>query len=99
MRSGVYNEQVVIDKPLNIIGETESGAAIIKDGIILNADGITMEGLRITGADAGILVKSNNDIIKNNIVVGNALGIRLIGKSNKNFNNYFDNSQNAHVQI
>lgn len=95
VRSGVYNEQVVIDKSLNIIGDTESGAAILKGGIILNAEGITVEGFRITGTDEGLLVKSNNNIIKNNIVVGNKLGIKLTGKSNKIFNNYFDNSQNV----
>ncbi len=95
INGGIYNENVLVNKTLNIVGDTAGSVPVINGGIILKADSITIEGLRITGADIGILVNSNNDVIKNNIVVGNNLGIKLIGNGNKVFNNYLDNSQNA----
>ncbi len=95
IKSGVYNENVVIDKPVDLLGDTSGSAPIIYGGIVLNADSSTIEGFRITGADIGILVNSNNNIIKNNILLQNNVGIKLSGKDNKVFNNYFDNAQNA----
>jgi parallel beta-helix repeat protein len=91
VESGIYNEQILIDKRLHLAGED----AIITGGIVLNADESSVEGFRITGADVGITVNSDSNIIKNNIVVGNTLGIKLTGNNNHVFNNYFDNSQNA----
>jgi len=92
VRSGIYNEQVNVDKSLIIIGES---GTIIKGSFTLSADHTTIDGFRIMGADVGILVGSNENIIKNNIVIGNNIGIKLTGNNNKIFNNYFENSQNS----
>ena len=79
--SGTYQESLVINKPIVLKGidsgsglprvETENGPAIT-----LKADGIVLEGFWAKSAsgwteDAGILVLSNNNVIRNNMASGN----------------------------
>ncbi len=79
--SGTYQESLVVNKPLVLKGidsgnglprvETENGPAIT-----LKADGIVLEGFRARSAsgwteDAGILVLSNHNIIRNNMASDN----------------------------
>lgn len=74
--SGVYQERIVIDKPLILKG-IDSGSGMpfvdVDDGsaITLYADGITLEGLSARsssgwGNDAGIMVVSSDNILRNN---------------------------------
>ena len=105
VKGGTYPESVKVDKTLMLIGVKRDGRAPIinADGfnsaIILNADGCTVEEFRIIGAtDAGITVNSDNNVITDNVILGNALGIWLKGNGNWIFNNYFENAKNAEDQ-
>ena len=102
VRSGTYHESVIIDEPLKLVGVFQYGSApvINADGfnsaITINADGCTIEGFRIIGAeDAGITINTDNNVIKNNVIFGNNIGIKVTGNENQIFNNYFDNARNA----
>lgn len=79
--SGTYEESVVVDKQLVLRGinsgngqplvETDNGPAIT-----LKADGIVLEGFSARSSsgwtgDAGILVLSDDNIIRNNVASGN----------------------------
>jgi nitrous oxidase accessory protein len=78
---GVYSHSIEVNKPLHLRGidsgdglprvETDDGPAIT-----LKANGITLEGFRVRSTsswegDAGLLVSSSHNIIKNNFFDGN----------------------------
>jgi len=79
--SGTYQESLVVNKPLLLKG-IDSGSGLphvwTENGpaITLKADGIVLEGFWATSTsgwtdDAGILVLSNHNIIRNNIASDN----------------------------
>ena len=93
VHSGTYNERLNVTKPLVIRGmNTGSGMPVVDaegDGstVILNADGIVLEGLYLTGAggwpESGIKVNSDDNIIARvNVWENNWVGIYLRGCSN-----------------
>ncbi len=103
--SGVYDENVVVDKSVTLkgIGYPVVDAGGEGDAITLTADGITLEGFTVanserrSGCDAGISVNSsNNNITCNNVSNNNMNGIRLSSSSNNTItgnnasNNYYD---------
>jgi len=79
--SGIYKEHLIIDSPLSLQGENMNSTII--DGnntsghvITVNADGTTISGFTIqhsgdTIGDSGIMITSNNNIIKNNFLTEN----------------------------
>jgi nitrous oxidase accessory protein len=79
--SGTYEESIDINRPLNLKGiDSGSGMPFVDadDGpaIVLSADGITLEGFSARsssgwGTDAGVLVISKNNVIRNNAASGN----------------------------
>ncbi len=79
--SGTYQESLVINKPVILKGiDSGSGLPLVETennpAITLKADGIVLEGFRAKSAsgwteDAGILVLSNNNLIRNNTATGN----------------------------
>lgn len=91
--SGTYKESLVVDKPLIIKGiDSGSGLAIVQTesdpAITLKANGIVLESIWAKSAsvwtgDAGILVLSNDNVLRNNTASGNGnAGIILQGCSN-----------------
>ena len=100
---GTYYENIVVDKCLDLIGlknpVIDAGGDYAKGpGVTILADGILMEGFTIrnstnTAGDplsgAGILVRSNNNTIRGNILKNNyRSGIKvLIGYNNSITNN------------
>lgn len=78
--SGTYQESIEIKKPLILRGiDSGSGLPNVEadegSAIVLSADGITLEGFMASsssswGGDAGILVVSKNNIIRNNAASG-----------------------------
>ena len=89
--AGTFNENIVIDRAI-VFGalDTEKPPAIVtsdsRAGIILAADGITLNGLNITGtAKTGLLVQSNNNRIRDITVQGLEWGIQLKDASNNIF--------------
>ncbi|MDM7911669.1 MAG: NosD domain-containing protein [Methanotrichaceae archaeon] len=79
--SGTYEESIDVNKPLTLKG-VDSGSGMpfvdVDDGpaIVLSADGIILEGFSARsssgwGTDAGVLVISKNNVIRNNAASGN----------------------------
>jgi parallel beta-helix repeat protein len=78
VKDGMYNENVVVNKQLNLIGiglpTVDAGGN--NSAIEVTADVCLIEGFNVTGSgddhgDAGICVRSDNNIIKNNIANSN----------------------------
>lgn len=91
--SGTYQESIDVKKLLTLRGiDSGSGLPFIDtdDGsaIVLSADGITLEGLLARsssgwGGDAGILVVSKNNVIRNNAASGcGNVGISVLQSQN-----------------
>ena len=95
---GPYYENVVVNKQLKLVG---TDMPIVNAGgsgipIILSADGITLEGFKVSRSCgdsyvncAGIMVTSNNNTITGNIVINSMQGIILESSSN---NDIIDNT-------
>jgi|GEM_PF-1176791 len=100
VHSGIYRENLVINKLLNLQGIDTTGmkpvvdAGEIGSAITLSADGIRLEGFVATnsnlqGDSAGICVISNYNIITGNVVFDNHRGICL---QNSTGNSVIDNT-------
>lgn len=85
--NGIYHENVIIDKSIQLIGENRESTIVDggSPGIIfyINADSVEIENINITsngntGRIGGILLDSNyNTIINNNIMYLDGFGIGL----------------------
>ena len=91
VHSGVYYENVVVDKSVTLIGNGQPVVDANGSGcaIILTEDRITLRGFNATnsgssGSDIGIEVTSNNNTITGNNVSNNGVGIGLYYSSNNN---------------
>lgn len=83
---GIYLGQIVIDKPVSLIG---IGTPILDGGgkgdvVSIKADGVTVKGFEIMGSgkeladsDAGIKCYSKGNIIEDNRIVNNLFGVYL----------------------
>jgi len=91
IESGRYYEHLKVDKSITLLG-TDAGAGIpILDAtgcgcpIIISADGVVVEGLKMMNGgpnSSGILVLSDENVIRNNDASNNYIGIRLVGSNN-----------------
>jgi parallel beta-helix repeat protein len=105
--SGVYNENVNINKALNLVGvDSGSGRPLVNAGgsgsvITITASNTTVGGFNITGSGgcgcghSGIKVLSSNNLIMNNIIYKNKYGIYIeAAGTNNSFvsNDLLDNS-------
>ena len=86
--SGEYFGNIVIDKPVSLIGVDSDGKKpeIIttagESGIRINADGTTIEGFVIRGdSECAILVNSDNNIIADNEILKTPVGITLFSSA------------------
>jgi nitrous oxidase accessory protein len=99
---GTYYENIIVDKRLDLIGlknpVIDAGGDYAKGpGVTILAEGILMEGFTIrnstnTAGDplsgAGVLVRSNNSIIKGNILENNyRSGIKVLSGYNNTISN------------
>lgn len=81
--SGTYNENLIVDKSIKLIGEGEDTCSINGDGVrnVVNitANWINMTGFRIVGngGECGIYVITDNVTLSHNHVSGNIIGISL----------------------
>ena len=110
VHSGIYDENVVVDKSVTLkgIGHPVVDACGEGDAIRLTADGITLLGFTATNAGnswlfstmihAGINVISNNNTITGNNASNNRKGIRLCSSCNNKiyFNNFINNTDNVY---
>ncbi|UCB58237.1 MAG: right-handed parallel beta-helix repeat-containing protein, partial [Thermoplasmatales archaeon] len=104
--SGVYYEQVVIDKSIILEGEDKNTTVIdggkVDDVIYINGNGTTISGFIIQNADdglnsddAGIDVRGNNNIITDNIIKKNyryGVYVQALHSNNTISNNIFDSN-------
>ena len=86
LEPGIYSGPATVDRPITIEG---NGKAMIDGGgsesvITIQADGVTLRGLRITHSgrsydkmDAGLLVEANEAVIENNAIDNSLFGINL----------------------
>ena len=87
VRSGTYEENVVVNKQLILRGiDTGTGMPVV-DGtgsaITLNMDGIVLEGFDVRNSSYGVYITSNyNTLTNNNISNNNYYGILLYSSSN-----------------
>ncbi len=101
--SGTYYENIVIDKSINLIGEDKDTTIIDGGGkediVFINANWVNISGFTIQNSgsalcpyyDSGIhIIFGKNNIIKNNIILNNAVGIYLDDAAD--FNNIIGNS-------
>ena len=68
---GDYEKNVIVDKPLNIIGNgSRESEIMVTTGhpITITADGCTIQGLNVIGGGGGIFVESDNNMISDNII-------------------------------
>ena len=99
---GTYYENIVVDKRLDLIGlknpVIDAGGDYVKGpGVTILADGVLMKGFTIrnstnTAGDplsgAGVLVRSNNNTINENILENNyRSGIKVLGGYNNSITN------------
>ncbi|PKL58334.1 MAG: protein kinase, partial [Methanomicrobiales archaeon HGW-Methanomicrobiales-5] len=84
--SGIYAENIRLDKKISLIGiDRGSGAPVIDSGKKGNAveilvDGCTVDGFVIRNSDLlnGIRIASDQNTIRNNTIQKNAQGITLV---------------------
>ena len=104
--AGTYNENVVIDKSLALIGAgrevtTVQAASALNPAIEVTADNVTVSGFKATGAtDAGTagiqLSGVSNCSVVNNTATGNERGIRLTKSLNNIIEGNIASSNNKH---
>ena len=91
VRIGIYNENIIVDKSINLIGENKNKTIIDGQGkgntITLTCEKIRINGFTITNGSqknvskikswdsAGIRLNSSNNTIIGNIIINNNLGI------------------------
>jgi nitrous oxidase accessory protein len=85
--SGFYQENVVVDKPLKIVGESKELTVVdcggfnyttISKGFSVMSDNVLIENFTITNAYRGIYVENATNVtIANNILILNNEGIKL----------------------
>lgn len=93
VRSGTYNENVIVDKSITLIGNyvvarepliNGTGIDTGSIGIKITADGVKVQGFNVTNSGTGILVDGSNDDVSWNTANNNYYGIYLTGSSNNN---------------
>lgn len=89
--SSPYQENIVVDKSLTLLGENETTTIIeggnLSDCVVLHAAGVTLQGFTLrhaSGKDYGVRIGSSNNVIRGNIITNNMIGIYLRGV-NSNF--------------
>ena len=101
--NGTYNENVVANKPVVLIGEDRDSTVIdaggAGPGIDITADVVTIRRLTVRNSDeSGIHVSSNNNVILRNSIRDNFRGIHVASfESNRIYhNNFMGNTENAY---
>ncbi len=75
VKAGTYNENVVVNKTVSLIGEDRSNTVIDGNGagtgILVTASYVTVENFAVRNCEIGIKVESNDNIISSNHVFSN----------------------------
>lgn len=100
VQSGIYQENVLLNKSISIIGKDTGGGRPVVDAakkgsaITILADGVTLEGFNLTNAYgsradfyAGIRIWANDSLIRDNQAFNNENGIYLTQSLNSSLQN------------
>lgn len=101
--NGIYYENLHIDKKLHLIGEDKTHTIVdgskVKDVIFISSDCVSISGFTIqnsgkSGRDSGIEIHSDYNMILDNIIINNTIGIFLRDSNNDTIleNTIFSNS-------
>ena len=91
--SGIYYEDVTVDKSIKLIGENRE-TTIIDGSVEVKADGVNISEFTIQNSQgSGINISSNYNTIWNNNILNNHNGIMLINSNNNviSYNNISNN--------
>lgn len=104
VHSGLYREHINISKPVTLHGlDDGNGMPVIASNVTecvikINADRVTLDGLHVKAFNyfngSGIIVTSDNSIIKNNLIENNGYsGIKILNSYNSSIvnNSIFNN--------
>ena len=101
--SGYYTENLVINKPITLIGEDKGNTTIDGNNDVtvgVFSDNVGLEGFTIKNGTKGIMLNnSSKNTIKENTIINNNYGIYIDNKSTNNTiyqNNFIDNTKNAY---
>ncbi|ATU08847.1 S-layer protein domain-containing protein [Methanohalophilus portucalensis] len=110
VKNGTYFENVVVNKTLTLIGDTENTLPLINasgngSAITITADNCSIQNFNVTGsgddwnggdADSGIKIKSENNNIVNNSVYSNNYAIYTFEVGNNSIkNNTISDNENG----
>ena len=91
--NGVYVENVIVNKSINLVGEQRNATVIIGTGeatVLITADNCTLMGFTMktsTGLSLdtkGVCVLSNNNVVVNNTIINHTWGVFLESSSKGN---------------
>jgi len=94
---GSYYENIVVDRPVDLVGNGSEVTMIHHDGndmsdnvpvVRIESDEVHLSGLYIYGGYAysdGLLIESSRNTITDNLISGNRAGIRLSGSKGNTF--------------
>jgi parallel beta-helix repeat protein len=106
VRNGTYYENLVINITIDLIGEGYKTTVIdsggIEDTILISEDSVTLMGFTITnGNNSGLTISSDNNIISNNNISNNPIGINILASSSSNViaNNEISRNEGAGIDV
>jgi parallel beta-helix repeat protein len=101
VRSGVYSENVVVNKTISLLGE-DLNTTIIDGGttgnavLVEGADGVMVTGFTVRSASNGLYVQGSGQSVFRNVVSDNLdCGIRMVGSDNSIIANTLSNNNLA----
>jgi parallel beta-helix repeat protein len=107
--SGNYYENIVIDKPLKVLGENRDTTYIEGDStgdvISISAENVNIFGFTIKKSgdsdnSAGIYLNSNKSVIKDNVILDNYFGIFLFNSDeNEISDNYIQSNSHSGIKL
>ena len=73
LEAGIHRGPLVLDKAQTLIGEP---GAVVRGGIVIRADGVTVRDVTVEGGEEGISVEDSVDVVLDDVTV---IGARLDG--------------------
>jgi parallel beta-helix repeat protein len=98
VHGGSYGEKINVSKPLNLVGLNHP--VVDSERILISEEGTLIQGFTLINSGDGIIVVSNNSIVKDNIVQGGDLGIAVVLSHNCTIDgNIVNNSSSAGIFV
>jgi parallel beta helix pectate lyase-like protein len=73
LEAGVHPGPLILDSPQRLVGEP---GAVVRGGIVITSDSVTVENVSVLGAETGIAVQDSEHVVLDNVDVS---GARLDG--------------------